>query len=355
MGTIYTRAEAVIAWLGCASKETVLSYHGNPPTKTKDPCRHARRRAYVARRRVYEDLAGNRYWTRAWITQELIIARNIVVAIGSLTFTFDKLREMIRGIGYLPASTEEVGQVLALGSGENILGEPLAKLLSTFREKKCSVTRDRIFSLLALCAERNHIKVDYGCSVLEMVYSIMKSNEHTFCACSTSIIIESLAPEINDFSRGEDIRYEKGPYIEIDARGMDWIHLGKRNKCGVVSYICSQAFTTAGMGLLLGANSCGLEHVVAPAKPPIDAYAIMLRKRQAFGSSVASIGQGLGRIRISLWYLYKLRNREGIRKNFNHLCTRPWTGTDEHMTPIRMGYGNWDINATGSALEESAF
>ncbi|KAH6882558.1 heterokaryon incompatibility protein-domain-containing protein [Alternaria rosae] len=220
MGRIYSGAETVIAWLGPASQETVLHYHGILQIPLDDP--NLRR---LMKTTVYNDLAGNQYWTRAWITQELILARRISVAIGSLTFTINKLLEMVRAIGFAFARREAVSQVSALGSSSHIIvGNPLASLLLTFRDKRCSVARDRVFSLLALCSETNAITVDYGCSGFELVYSIMKSNEHTLCACSTLV-----------------------------------------------------------------------------------------------------------------------------------LCPRSWTGTDGSMTSIRVGYGNWDINAAESALEESAF
>ena len=351
MGQIYSKAEIVIAWLGRASKETVLHYQGKLQTTRKGLRRDAERRVNKARTAVYRNLVGNHYWTRAWITEELKLARRILVAIGLLTLTITELREMIHGMNYRPDTTEGFSQVLTLGSGENILGEPLAKLLMTFRNRKCSIARDRIFSLLALCAPRDHIMVDYGCSVFELVYSIMRSNEDTFCACSIFIVMKSLAPEIDDLWPGEDSRYGKGPYIEIDGKGADWRHLKKQNRCGVLSYVFSQAFTTMDVGLLPGADLGGLEHSTAPAKPPVNADSFIPRRKQALGSSFAPMGQGLGKIRISLWYLYQLRSRENMRDKLHCLCSRPWTGTRQFMTPIRVGYGDWDINAPESPLE----
>jgi len=343
MGNIYSKAETVIAWLGLASNETVLYYHGK--LETKHPHRY-RKKA------VYDDLAGNEYWTRAWITQELILARDISVAIGSFTFTFGKLLEMIRGIDYYLAKTEEVGQVLALNTRSKIVGAPLAELLLAFRNKNCSNPRDRIFSLLALSEEKYIIKVDYGCSVLELVRSIMESNPNTCCACSTLAFMKSLAPEIAALTTLGEFRYTEGPYIEIDATVTDWVHLGEGNKCGVLGYICLQIFSTTEAGSLLGIVPCSMERVIATATPPVKVYSTKQSKSQSFGSSFVMIGPGLGRIRVSLWYLFELYGKGDLQGKRVQLCARPWTGTAKSMTSVRVGYGNWDINAPESPLEE---
>jgi hypothetical protein len=347
MGRIYSEAEVVVAWLGVGSKETILYYHGDLQLQVEPLLRRYRRKI------VYSDLAANPYWTRAWITQELKLARRITFAIGSLTFTIDRLLGMVRGIRFNRYG--EVNQILALGgSKQNMLGEPLANLLLTFRHKECSVARDRIFSLLSLCSEKASIKVDYSCSVLELVYSIMRSNAHTLCACSTLIIMQSLAPRIADLTPDESFRYKIGPYMEMDTKETDWVRLGERNDCRVLSYICSRAFTVKEVVTPMGATSCGMQHIKAPTTAPKNACLIdpmEPRNKQPFGSSFVSVGQGLGTIRISLWYLHKLYSEGGLHDKQFRLCSRSWTGTDESMTPIRVGYGNWDINTPGSPEE----
>jgi len=359
MGRIYSRAETVIAWLGLASKETVLHYHGELQLRYSHPSTWKERTPVrEARRAVNNDLLGNDYWTRAWITQELKLARRIAVAIGPLTITMHRLRVLLRG---LPGNTDEaIGRVFALISSQKIVGNPLASLLLTFRDKKCSVARDRIFSLLALCSETHAITVDYGCSGLELVYSIMKSNEHTLCACSTLVVMQSLAPEIDNLQPNSDGRIRNGSYIEIETNGTDWVHIGEGNECVVLNYICSRAFATKDTRLLPDATYCGQEHIKSLTKTPTptNAYSagsIEPRDTQPLGRSVAAIGPGRARIRISLWSLFDLYGKDSLQKRRVQLCPRSWTGTNGSMTSIRVGYGSWDINAAGSAPEESVF
>jgi hypothetical protein len=345
MGEIYSEAEVVIAWLGPASEETLLHYHGNMPS-TYD--------SFWTTRTVFEDLAGNEYWTRAWITQELVLAHRISIAIGPLTFTFKKLLEMIHSIGFEFAITERFGQILAFTASKgNIVGEPLAKLLLTFRNKKCSVSRDRIFALLGLCLEKDHIKVDYGCSVIELVHSIMRSTICTFCVCTTLIVMKSLEPDIVDPAWKEGFRYEEGPYIEIDVIATDWVNLGGRNKCKVLSSLCAKVFATTGTNMFDDGVSCAREHAIMPTRLPAEPYLIEPRKNHADGCSFISTGKGLGTMRISLWYLFELYGRERLAVDAYQLCSRSWRGTDESMTSMRVGHGNWDINAVGSLSKKA--
>ena len=359
MGKIYSGAVTVIAWLGVASKETVLHYHEGIQMRYGIPSFwEIETPARKATDAVYDDLLGNNYWTRAWITQELKLARRITVAIGSLTITIHKLREMIRGL--TGGTGQAVDPVYALISSDKVVGSPLASLLLKFRHKRCGVVRDRIFSLLALCSETNAIKVDYGCSVLELVYSIAKSNEHTFCACSTLVVMQSLAPEIDDLPPDSDCRSKEGPYIEIEANGADWVHITDQNKCGVLDYICSRVLVTE-TRFVYGATSCGRKHVIAPRTSPLakanaySAYPIEPKSGPSPGRSFAVIGPGCARIRISLWYLFDLYSKEHLRMIGTHICSRSWTGTNESMTSIRVGYGNWDINASVSPPAEPGY
>jgi len=355
MGRIYSGAETVIAWLGLASAETVLAYHTELQPRLDADSWETRSRARKARRAVSRDLLWNDYWNRAWITQELKLARCIVVAIGSLTIAIIELQSMIRG---LPSGTfEAADQVFALTSSHKVIGSPLASLLLTFRNKRCSVVRDRIFSLLALCSETNAIKVDYGCSVFDLVYSIAKSNERTLCACSTLVVMQSLAPEIDELPPDSDCRSKKGPYVEIEANGADWVHIRDQNKCAVLDYICSHVLVTE-TRFVYGATSCGRKHVIAPRTSPLgkanaySAYPIEPKSGPFPGRSFAAIGPGCARIRISLWYLFDLYSKEQhLRMISSHICSRSTTGTNEFMTSIRVGYGNWDINASVSPPE----
>jgi len=326
MGRIYTEAETVIAWLGLSSRATVFL----------DSWKISKKISSSAQQNVvFDELADNEYWTRAWITQELILARSIIVAIGSLTFTFDELLEMIRdNIYHCFADYKKSRLVLSFDRRSKIVGLPLAQLLLNFCDKNCSNPRDRIFSLLALCAEKHHIKVDYGCSVLELVWSIMKSSANTFCACSALIVMQSLAPEIAELIANANFRYDWGPLAEIDVDATDLEDLGGYRTCEVLNYVLFHAFDAV------------------PTPPPANNYTLMPEKEQPFGSSFARIDGGLGRIRISFWYLYELCSNGGRKSRFNELCSRPWTGTNECMASIRVGYGNWNINAPMSPAEE---
>jgi hypothetical protein len=165
--------------------------------------------------------------------------------------------------------------------------------------------------------------------------------------------MKSLEPDIVDPTWKEGFRYEEGPYIEIDVIATDWVNLGGRNKCKVLSSLCAKVFAATGTNMFDDGVSCAREHAMMPTRLPAEPYSTEPRKHHADGCSFVSTGRGLGTMRISLWYLFELYGRERLAVDAYQLCSRSWRGTDESMTSMRMGYGNWDINAVGSLSKKA--
>jgi hypothetical protein len=100
-----------------------------------------------------EYIVHNEYWSRAWITQEIILARHIVVWLDT---DLIGLKELIDFVEYLdidlgPFYYESAFSQFARNWRKDFTRpKTLFPLLAHFRDRQCHDPRDRIFSLLSL-------------------------------------------------------------------------------------------------------------------------------------------------------------------------------------------------------------
>ncbi|KAH7250041.1 uncharacterized protein BKA55DRAFT_539609 [Fusarium redolens] len=122
------------------------------------------------------------WWDRMWITQEVGVARKLVLTYGRVTISFDVLKEIInihppiycdlkeenaRVLQLLVTKTKCVSQLQELQKYETIadmnelgyfsksLGSPLLWLLRTFQQNRASEPRDKIYALSGLLRKLN--------------------------------------------------------------------------------------------------------------------------------------------------------------------------------------------------------
>ena len=151
---------------------------------------------------IEKDIIHNDYWSRAWITQEICLARRPMlvleyeedvplgklfdlVLISSSTTKKSHFHELLRYIR---------GTVLDLGDKREYSNTALIPLLHRFRNKDCAIPRDRIFSILPLYRWGHLIEVDYDQTDDELVVSILGCLKEPVYVCSVVIIIHSLRP-----------------------------------------------------------------------------------------------------------------------------------------------------------------
>jgi hypothetical protein len=217
MGNIYTNAQCVYLWFGNAPypnpiRETLRSY--GPDARYTEEQKSLTRAHFVA----------NPYWTRAWITQEVGLARKImVVSTGEVRFFSTFLHAMqIDGSTLLGSVSEAepipVGSTTPMspfaGHYEKaIKGALLTKLLSQLRAKQCSIRRDRIYSLLGLCVGGNQFPVDYDVPEIEIFMLVLKHCEANLCFCTVALLVEVLG--LRDTEPVTDTRPPFYPYIEF--------------------------------------------------------------------------------------------------------------------------------------------
>ena len=159
MGLIFSRAKNVTSWLG-------------------DERHIARFLLHVRRRAIHEDHTQDsrkavlerpgqppgfhyfcvaEYWNRAWITQEVALARRITLMAANIELDgslYPVLSEW--GEGYL-ARLEH----LRPKNTAKWKGRSLVYLMDKFKLKESRIRRDRVYSLLALCGDGKDLQVNY--------------------------------------------------------------------------------------------------------------------------------------------------------------------------------------------------
>lgn len=158
MGTIYSGAYQTVVWLG---RMTSDRRQGRILHETKG-VNHLRR--------AVED---NEYWSRVWITQEVIIAKRVIIFMDDYAF---QLSTLVNDGAY-PIHYEWRRDFQRLGNKY-----PLQALFQAFRFQKCSVLHDRIYSLLSLAREGEKITIDYSMSHAKLALNVLKVCRHP-CFC----------------------------------------------------------------------------------------------------------------------------------------------------------------------------
>jgi hypothetical protein len=152
-----------------------------------------------------DHVAKNAYWKRAWVTQEILLARALVVMAGEDAIDFASLAHACSYATDTVTSTplkeyaslmleqksyhiedSLSGAVVLSGKWESTWG--LLKLLKHFSGKCCALRRDRIYSLLALCTGGEKIRVDYDGPDIELIMQVIDACKDQMCFCSVATV-----------------------------------------------------------------------------------------------------------------------------------------------------------------------
>ena len=198
MGTIYTNALQVYVWLGmmdwdCRALVPVLWKHNtmNEWTTFKD-----NKDMFIQR------VLHNDYWTRAWIVQEVALARQVTLWLGAASIG---LSSMVQGLDYICYADKEVQSRLIFRLGrswqkEFYKNKNLVHLLDYFRGQQCSDVRDHIFSLLSLVTgDGRDLEVNYHISRAELAAEVLRHCQGSLCFCTALLVVQTLELESTDF------------------------------------------------------------------------------------------------------------------------------------------------------------
>jgi hypothetical protein len=211
MGQIYSNAEEVIIWLGKHSAlrdvlSLVFSTFEQPGAALYGPkWTHTQESIEVLR----ECILLNEYWNRAWITQEVVLARKKILAVHDQKM---RLETFIKGLHIFRIDYEDARAFKQIVTYKgNASADRMIDLLSRFRDKHCSLPRDRIYSLLSICRDGLKIAVDYDLPVAELMYRVLDNQR--LCFCTAAMVSQTLdlasASQVGGGSPGSYVYFRK--------------------------------------------------------------------------------------------------------------------------------------------------
>jgi hypothetical protein len=190
MGQIYSKAREVIIWLG--ANKAMAKFFSTWPTyiAAASSKTEGSGSSVISAKAGYLALVDHAYWRRAWVTQEIVLARTLRLLADDVELDAADLA----GIANAPYDSRPVMDSrflshLDIASGvRKLKGVPLVKLLYNLPNRQCSLPRDQIYSLLSLAAEGTNIAVDYDSEDTDFMFNIVKACEQSMCFCSLGLL-----------------------------------------------------------------------------------------------------------------------------------------------------------------------
>ncbi|KAK3312735.1 hypothetical protein B0H66DRAFT_607796 [Apodospora peruviana] len=192
MGKIYTQAAYVVVWLGQADLNSDLAadYIKNDSTTSSDS-------SMLDIEQAVHSFLLRPYWSRVWIFQEIMLARDIIFLCGHKSFTWHQMssiRRAAKGVRKDQDSTAqaETSNRVFLAArdapGWLIIGQrslveslpqcdrrfPLVWLFTTYTAQQSADDRDGVYGLLGI-ANQNSLKVDYGVSNESLYIEVLRA------------------------------------------------------------------------------------------------------------------------------------------------------------------------------------
>lgn len=226
MGTIYSRAQTVSIWLGSDKPTSRLlnvaleAWELMGRLDTFAQFREASKGANFCNIQVATDWAKfttHVYWTRAWITQEVLLARKIHVSTDAVSLRGEQLRP----ICYLKDQLTDCFPMTRLFGDTAVLGarsmkyleemfsprqreeRTIMQLLNDFPGRNCEVARDQIHSLAFLASDGPQVLVDYAMHDRDFLYSLMNGLRASItCMCSVTILANTLGHSVKAGEKG---------------------------------------------------------------------------------------------------------------------------------------------------------
>ncbi|KAH7091969.1 hypothetical protein FB567DRAFT_227780 [Paraphoma chrysanthemicola] len=105
-------------------------------------------------------------------------------------------------------------------TADMFLSQSLLSLLSYFQAKRCSVQRDRAFSLLSLCDTATKIEVDYQARRVDLAAQILELQPNAPCVCSATVVASSLGLHTESGGVPDSAKNSMQPWLDIRFTAM---------------------------------------------------------------------------------------------------------------------------------------
>jgi hypothetical protein len=287
MGEIYSSASSVLIWLGCNENvahflDALAQLAAENPTTKKGASRFWYRGKSKQRQTGWLAFFDNVYWTRAWITQEIFLAKSIQILAqntvigGAEIRAFALLFPLLISISSTSIDTTdsehrkdmalamELYLRIMVGSKHTSLNhvdefeKNMLDLSHFLRRRESQIPRDRIYSLRDIAQDGGKIRVDYGASDIECLLQVFDSFSDSICLCSlthiTSILGFSSSNIINPSNRLAlvTVPVAKSSILRLDDVSQD----------GVSLIIRHDQLLPTGLDKTFRCGGCGLDIVV---------------------------------------------------------------------------------------------
>jgi hypothetical protein len=209
MSNIYTGAEEVVGWLGYSGRiERAFAFWRelntrNPQTfhETHKIWHNHINNQNKELRKDWNELAEQGYWTRAWITQEILLARKLKLLVNDTEIEprptpgiAQLLPDRSSSRGKLDLISTQVFHTYLehLSGSTNIMGINLISLLRFLSTREATQSRDLIISLLSVVQDTESITTACSKSNKEMLLDLLEMFTESLCPCTTSYLASAL-------------------------------------------------------------------------------------------------------------------------------------------------------------------
>lgn len=175
MQGIYAKATQVVVWLGKGEKNSGFAFEkardfGEVAAAGKDAWWQSTvsTKRWSQTCRIFRDILEHGWWTRVWIIQEIVVARNAVVQIGSHSLAWDDLchfltyrpfTELFQGFDTINF-VKEIQKLRSKIHPESETPSNLLSLAYRFRHQAATLGHDKLYALLGLARPQTRVYLD---------------------------------------------------------------------------------------------------------------------------------------------------------------------------------------------------
>ncbi|CAK1360961.1 unnamed protein product [Cercospora beticola] len=240
MGTVYTKADKVLAWVPVKNSEASIAALKLVPSVTSDAV------TLNQTLNALDNVLRADYWTRKWIIQEVILARTLVILLGCREFAMQDLANTLGSLKQIhdrdPArSSPLIRDILSLTVAnlatyrrDRSIAAPitqqLSDLLLIYENNKCAVYQDHVYALYNLVGEhRTHLQVDYTLKAHDWCEQVLTFLDVHEPSCRAKMIRLALA--LSRLSGQRDISCQPFSAAQIGVKAFDRGGLQKLEDC----------------------------------------------------------------------------------------------------------------------------
>ncbi|KIX96363.1 uncharacterized protein Z520_08141 [Fonsecaea multimorphosa CBS 102226] len=191
MGTIYERAETVVAWLDLRDEDALRKVSQLLSTPRLWQYTDFRKKSEDAQELwgALETVMEHDYWTRSWIIQEIVIADRVTLQSKSFAMPLSLLEDFAYWVmvrrdkskwihpDWKAIATAKCIQLCEHRTAASSLSnsrQPLQHLLMRYADFECMDPRDKVYSVLNLCIQLDPpITVNYAFTCAELFVEVL--------------------------------------------------------------------------------------------------------------------------------------------------------------------------------------